>query len=98
MVKKKQDSIKDALTLGTKRTTPKKTNKNISEIEKATANIHEETITPTTKQEEKKYKEEVKKTSLHIPLDLYVKLKTEAFNRNVTLRKLIINALNEKFK
>lgn len=87
MAKKKDNSIKDALTLGTKRTLPKKTIKDVGQVEKATAKIHEET----------KAKEEVKKTSLHIPLDLYTKLKRKSFDRGITLRKLIIETLKKEF-
>lgn len=93
MTKKKDDSIKNALRLGTKRELKKNTTKNISKIEEAAQEIHEDN--PIKKEEN--YKPEVKKTSLHIPIELYTTLKMEAFKRNTTLRKLIINALNEKF-
>lgn len=93
MAKKKDDSIKDALTLGRKKELKKNTEKSVSKIEEATKEIHEE-----TPKEEEVYKAEVKKTSLHIPIELYTTLKMEAFKRNITLRKLIISALNEKFK
>lgn len=93
MAKKKDSSIKDALTLGTKRTLPKKTVKNVGQIEKATAKIHEE----GKLEQEIKRKEEVKKTSLHIPIDLYTKLKRKSFDRGITLRKLIIETLKKEF-
>lgn len=92
MAKKTDTSIKDALTLGNKRSTPKKTNKNVSKIEEATKEIHEEPLSEETN------KEDVKKTSIHIPIELYSKMKLKAFERNITLRKLIISALDEKFK
>lgn len=93
MAKKKDNSIKDALTLGSKRVLPKKTIKNVGEVEEATAKIHEE-----TKLEKKiKEKEEIKKTSLHIPIDLYTKLKRKSFDRGITLRKLIIETLKKEF-
>lgn len=97
MAKKNIPNIKDALTLGKKSITPKKIEKDISEIENAAKEIHEEKVVLSEKEEEE-YEEMVKKTSIHIPMDLYKKLKVKAFERNITLRKLIINTLNDKFK
>ena len=96
MSNKKNEAIKDALTLGTKRVLPKKSTKNLSEIEQAANKIHSNNTAATLT--ENVVKEAVKKTSLHIPMDLYATLKMEAFKNNVTLRKLIISTLEEKFK
>ncbi|WP_052600171.1 hypothetical protein [Aureispira sp. CCB-QB1] len=90
MAKKKNTEIKNALTLKPKGIVPKRPVINNQEIEKATSEIHEEEVKP------KKEKEEVKKTSIHIPMELYRKLKRESFDKGITLRKLIIDILESK--
>lgn len=90
MAKKKNPQIENALSLKPKSSIPKKPIINNQDIEKATQDIHkEQTSTKGTKQE-------VKKTSLHIPMELYIKLKRKSFDRGITLRKLIIETLEKE--
>ncbi len=88
----KKLDVKGALTLGTKKKLTKKSTKNVDDIEMATKQIHTGGRVGRPSKNE-----EVKKTSLHIPLDLYKKLKIKSFEQGVTLRELIISTLSQEF-
>lgn len=90
MAKKNNSKIENALSLKPKRSIPKKPIIDNQEIEEATQKIHKESIS------NKPVKQEVKKTSIHIPMEIYIKLKRKSFDRGITLRKLIIEALEKE--